>query len=152
MFNKIKYLCCGSLIVLAQLAHAQPAGGGNYPERPIRMIAAQSAGSSLDTLLRIFAQKMTEVMGQQIVVDNRGGAGGTIGVELAARSPTDGYTLLAGASSSMIVSSFTYKKLPFDTLRKRRFNQFLRNVEAQCAFFVHGMRNRPIFSLVTSIF
>lgn len=78
MFNKIKYLCCGNGVALTPLVHAQPTGGGNYPERPIRMIAAQSAGSSLDTLLRIFAQKMTDVMGQQIVVDNRGGGGGKV--------------------------------------------------------------------------
>jgi tripartite-type tricarboxylate transporter receptor subunit TctC len=101
-----------------------------YPQRPIRMIAAQSAGSSLDTILRIFAAKMSDLLGQQIVIDNRGGAGGTIGVELAARSPVDGYTLLAGASSSMIVSSFTYKKLPFDTLKDFAPVSLFANVEA----------------------
>ncbi len=135
MFNKIIYLnthSLGAVVALwavAPCTHAQPAGGA-YPERPIRMIAAQSAGSSLDTILRIFAQKMTDVLGQQIVVDNRGGAGGTIGVELAARSPADGYTLLAGASSSMIVSSYTYKKLPFDTLKDFAPISLFANVEA----------------------
>ena len=94
------------------------------------MIAAQSAGSSLDTILRIFAAKMSEVLGQQLVIDNRGGAGGTIGVELAARAPADGYTLLGGASSSMIVSSFTYKKLPFDTLKDFAPISLFANVEA----------------------
>ncbi len=103
---------------------------GAYPQRPIRMIAAQSAGSSLDTILRIFAAKMSDLIGQQFVIDNRGGAGGTIGVELAARSPADGYTLLAGASSSMIVSSFTYKKLPFDTLKDFAPISLFANVEA----------------------
>ena len=138
MFNKIKYLRIRPFVSFtafaawsgtAPLAQAQPTGG-TYPERPIRMIAAQSAGSSLDTLLRIFAQKLTDAIGQQIVVDNRGGAGGTIGVELAARSPTDGYTLLAGASSSMIVSSYTYKKLPFDTLKDFTPISLFANVEA----------------------
>ncbi|MBM3344453.1 MAG: tripartite tricarboxylate transporter substrate binding protein [Betaproteobacteria bacterium] len=101
-----------------------------YPQRPIRMIAAQSPGSSLDTILRIFAAKMSELIGQPIVIDNRGGAGGTLGVELAARAPTDGYTLLIGASSSMIVSSYTYKKLPFDTLKDFAPISLFANVEA----------------------
>src|SRR6476620_13497 len=76
----------------------------SYPSRPIRVIAAQSAGSSLDTIARIVTPKISELLAQQLVIDNRGGAGGTIGVELAARSAPDGYTMLIGASSSMIVS------------------------------------------------
>lgn len=116
-----------AVVLWANSAVAQPVP---YPQRPIRMIAAQSAGSSLDTILRIFAAKMSDILGQQIVIDNRGGAGGTIGVELAARSPADGYTLLAGASSSMIVSSYTYKKLPFDTLKDFAPISLFANVEA----------------------
>ena len=85
-----------------------------YPDKPIRVIAAQSAGSSLDTIARIVTNRMAEHLGQQIVIDNRGGAGGIIGVELGARATPDGYTLLVGAPSSMIVSNFTYRKLPFD--------------------------------------
>ena len=128
--NKLLFTASATLASFACGAQAQPAATTAYPERPIRMIAAQSSGSSLDTLLRIFAQKMTETLGQQIVIDNRGGAGGTIGVELAARSSADGYTLLAGASSSMIVSSFTYKKLPFDTLKDFAPISLFANVEA----------------------
>ncbi len=133
MFNKINYLLILSLLMSAAAALAQstPAPtAAAYPQRPVRMIAAQSAGSSLDTILRIFAAKMSESLGQQVVVDNRGGAGGTLGVELAARSPADGYTLLAGASSSMIVSSYTYKKLPFDTLKDFAPISLFANVEA----------------------
>ena len=81
------------------------------------MIAAQSAGSSLDTLVRIITPKWSELIGQPLVIDNRGGAGGTIGIELVARAAPDGYTVLVGASSSMIVSRFTYKSLPFDVLK-----------------------------------
>ncbi len=127
MLQKFKGLAIAAPLLAACGAHAQVAA---YPQRPIRMIAAQSAGSSLDTILRIFAAKMSDQLGQQIVVDNRGGAGGTVGVELAARSPADGYTLLAGASSSMIVSSFTYKKLPFDTLKDFAPVSLFANVEA----------------------
>ena len=125
---KINVLACSAAaLAWSSGVAAQPTP---YPQRPIRMIAAQSAGSSLDTLLRIFAAKMSEILGQQIVIDNRGGAGGIIGVELAARAPADGYTLLAGASSSMIVSSFTYKKLPFDTLKDFAPISLFANVEA----------------------
>lgn len=125
MLREIKGLAPAGALLAASVAMAQP-----YPQRPVRMIAAQSAGSSLDTILRIFAAKMADALGQQIVIDNRGGAGGTIGVELAARAPADGYTLLAGASSSMIVSSFTYKKLPFDTLKDFAPISLFANVEA----------------------
>ena len=131
---KINVLACSAAALAWSSGVAAQSGqnsqNSQYPQRPIRMIAAQSAGSSLDTLLRIFAAKMSEILGQQIVIDNRGGAGGTIGVELAARAPADGYTLLAGASSSMIVSSFTYKKLPFDTLKDFAPISLFANVEA----------------------
>lgn len=103
------------LLVLSMLSPAAlPAQA--YPERPIRVIAAQSAGSSLDTIARIVTPKLSEAFGQQLVIDNRGGAGGTIGLEIGARATPDGYTMIIGASSSMIVSTFTYRKLAFDTL------------------------------------
>lgn len=100
------------LLTAAGIALAQP-----YPARPIRVIVAQSAGSSLDTVLRIVTPKMTQTLGQQLVVDNRGGAAGIIGVEIAARAAPDGYTLLVGGASSMSVPRFTLKKLAFDTLK-----------------------------------
>ena len=105
----IAAFCAGSVYAAQSPTEA-------YPNRPIRLVAAQSAGSSLDTLVRIVAPKLSELLGQQLVIDNRGGAGGTIGIELAARAAPDGYTVLIGASSSMIVSRFTYRSLPFDAL------------------------------------
>jgi tripartite-type tricarboxylate transporter receptor subunit TctC len=131
MLQKLTGVTLAVLAIATASAQTRAADAGPaYPQRPIRMIAAQSAGSSLDTILRIFTLKMTDLFGQQIVIDNRGGAGGTIGVELAARAPADGYTLLAGASSSMIVSTFTYKKLPFDTLKDFAPVSLFANVEA----------------------
>ena len=121
MFNKIIYLnthSLGAVVALwavAPCTHAQPAGGA-YPERPIRMIAAQSAGSSLDTILRIFAQKMTDVLGQQIVVDNRGGGSGIIATELVVNAQPDGYTLLLSPTAHAINPSLI-AKLPYDTQR-----------------------------------
>ncbi len=102
---------------MALLCAAGVASAQTYPDKPIRVIAAQSAGSSLDTIARIVTNKMSDLLGQQLVIDNRGGAGGIIGVELAARATPDGYTLLVGASSSMIISIFTYRKLAFDAAK-----------------------------------
>ncbi|HWI15065.1 MAG TPA: tripartite tricarboxylate transporter substrate binding protein [Burkholderiales bacterium] len=96
------------------LAAASAVAADSYPNRPVRVIAAQSAGSSLDTIARIVMPKVGDALNQQFVIDNRGGAGGTIGVELAARAAPDGYTVLLGASSSMIISRYTYKNLAFD--------------------------------------
>lgn len=106
---------CAVLLGLGAIAqtHAQT-HAQTYPVRPVRVIVAQSAGSALDTIGRIVTNKLTEVTGQQFVVDNRGGAAGTIGAELAARATPDGYTILLGASSSLIVSRYTYRKLGFD--------------------------------------
>ncbi len=108
-------------VVIVGLLLLLPATGmvlaQQYPVRPIRVIVAQSAGSSLDTILRVVAPKMTETLGQQLVIDNRGGAAGIIGVELAARAAPDGYTLLVGGASAMSVPKFTLKKLAFDTLK-----------------------------------
>lgn len=103
-----------TLCSVVEVAHAQTQ---SYPSRPVRLLAAQSAGSSLDTIVRIVTPKASEILGQQLVIDNRGGAGGTIGVELAARSAPDGYTTLVAGSSAMIVSRFTYKSLAFDVLK-----------------------------------
>lgn len=101
-----------SIALLSQEAQAQ-----NYPNRPVRVLVAQSAGSSLDTIGRIVISKLSETMGQQFVADNRGGAAGTIACELAARATPDGYTLLLGSSSSMVVTRYTYRKLGFDAFK-----------------------------------
>ncbi len=107
----------------------------SYPSRPVRVIAAQSAGSSLDTIARIVIARLSEEAGQQFVIDNRGGAAGTIGLELGARATPDGYTIIVGASSSMIVSTFTYRKLAFDTLKD--FDPISMTVNAVGLLVVH---------------
>lgn len=102
------------LVLLGWLIGAGDASGQGYPERPVRVILPQQPGSSVDTITRIVAAKMSEMLGQQFVVDNRGGAGGMIGAQIGARATPDGYTLISGAASSLIITSFTYKKLGFD--------------------------------------
>lgn len=103
-----------SATLLMSLADA---GAQTYPARPIRLILPQSPGASQDVITRIVANKMSELLGQQVVIDNRAGAGGVIALELGAHAIPDGYTLVGGASSSFIVTKFTYHKLPFDSLK-----------------------------------
>jgi tripartite-type tricarboxylate transporter receptor subunit TctC len=105
------------IAVFAANLPAMPACAESYPARPIRLITPQSAGASMDILVRILAPRLTEQLGQAVVVDNRGGAGGVIGVETAARAAPDGYTLVVGAAASMLIARFTNRDLPYDPLR-----------------------------------
>ncbi|HKU69751.1 MAG TPA: tripartite tricarboxylate transporter substrate binding protein [Burkholderiales bacterium] len=93
------------------LVHAQ-----TYPSKPIRMIVPFAPGGPNDIIGRIVGQKLTEAWGQPIVVENRGGAGGTIGVDAGLKSPPDGYTLIVGGSSNLAVAPSLYSKLPYDPL------------------------------------
>jgi len=97
-------------------AAAAPAAQG-YPERPIRIIAQFQPGTSTDILARVVAQKLTESSGQQVIVDNRPGAGAIIGTELGARAAPDGYTLTMGVSSAFGINPSLYAKLPYDAIR-----------------------------------
>jgi len=92
------------------------ASGQQYPSRPIRAIVVFPPGGPTDTVARIFGQKLTEAWGQQVVVDNRPGAGGNIGMGIAARAAGDGYTLLF-VSSSLMVNPSLYKKIPYDVYK-----------------------------------
>jgi|SRR5581483_6942677 len=87
-----------------------------YPTHPLRMIVPYAAGGGTDIVGRILAQKLSESLGQQVIVDNRGGAGGTIGTAVAAKAAPDGYTLLLVPTSHVINPSI-YPKLPYDTAK-----------------------------------
>ncbi|MBW8905046.1 MAG: tripartite tricarboxylate transporter substrate binding protein, partial [Betaproteobacteria bacterium] len=101
-------------LVLALIANI--AGAQDYPSKPIRLILPQSPGSATDVLARLIAPRMSEALGQPLLIDNRAGAGGIVGAETAAKSPPDGYTVLVGASAWITVSPHTYKKLNYDPL------------------------------------
>ncbi len=90
--------------------------GAGYPNRPLRFIVPYAAGGNGDIVSRIIAQKLIAQIGQQIVIDNRGGAGGNIGAELAARAAPDGYTLMLGTNTHVINMSL-FAKLPYDIQR-----------------------------------
>ncbi|MCE7526829.1 tripartite tricarboxylate transporter substrate binding protein [Polynucleobacter sp. IMCC 30228] len=89
----------------------------DYPNKPIRLIIGFPPGGSTDIVGRIVAQKLGERLGQTIVVENRAGAGGTIGAELAAKAAPDGYTLTIGTTSTHAVAAGAYSKLPYDPVK-----------------------------------
>lgn len=85
--------------------------GTDYPNKPIRFVISQTPGSSIDTISRVVAAKMGELLGQQLVVDNRTGAGGTIGGAIVAHAEPDGYTLFGAATASQVIGPQIYKKV-----------------------------------------
>jgi tripartite-type tricarboxylate transporter receptor subunit TctC len=106
MFRSL-FIACG--IAIATTAPAQ-----DFPNRPVRMISPNPPSGANDTIGRIVAARLGEVLGQQVVVDNRGGAGGTLGAEIAAQANPDGYTLLAGSVSTHSFSPALKAKLNYD--------------------------------------
>ena len=88
-----------------------------YPSKPIRLVVPFPPGGSLDVVARAIGQKLTEVWGQPVVIDNRPGAGGNIGADLVAKSAPDGYTILEGALSTHAVNVSLYSKLPYDPVK-----------------------------------
>ena len=109
-------LSSSCLIVIALAvndAKAQSVGQA-YPAKPIRVIVPFAAAGPNDLLARLVGQKLTEAMGQPVVIENRGGAGGTVGMEFLSKLPADGYALGMGGSSNLAVAVTLYQKLPYD--------------------------------------
>ena len=107
---------CAWLVGVPQLAAAQPDLAKDYPNKPVRFIAPFAPGAGTDTTARTIAQKLSEKWGQQVVVDNRTGAAGAIGVEITAKAQPDGYTICL-ISASHSVNSATNSRLPYDLTR-----------------------------------
>jgi len=93
------------------------APGADYPTRSIRMIVPFAAGGATDILARIVGQRLTELWGQTVVIDNRAGAGGTVGAAIAARANADGYTLVMGTNGSHAIGPSLYSKLTYDAIK-----------------------------------
>ena len=108
----LKQLVAATLAAAAMSAAAQ-----DYPVKPIRMIVPFAPGGPNDVLGRIVAQKVGEQVGQQVVIDNRSGAGGSTGTAIAASAPPDGYTLLFSGTSSLAINPSLFSRLPYDALR-----------------------------------
>jgi len=108
-------LLCSAL--LAALPVAALAQGAAYPTKPVRLIVAFPPGGSTDIIARLVGQKLSERLGHQVIIDNRGGAGGTIGTEIAARATADGYTLTMGTTSTHVIAPAAYPNVKYDPIK-----------------------------------
>lgn len=109
------------LMIAAAVVAATLAGGVSaavpYPSKPVRFVVPFAPGGSTDLLARFLAQHLAAPLGQTVVVDNRAGAGGVVGAEIAARAPADGYTIMLGSAGPLTINPNIRDKVPYDTLR-----------------------------------
>src|SRR5882672_3812173 len=109
---------CTALLTSAVVAFSLSAAAQeNYPGKPIRIVVGYSAGGGNDIIVRVMAPRMSEALGQPVIVDNKPGAQSIIAAEFVAKSAPDGYTLLMGPSGPMTINPATYSKLPYSPLR-----------------------------------
>ena len=114
MRELVRAIACLSLIAAASGVLAQAAIAQTYPTRPVRILAGFPPGGGTDITARILVVKLSEYWGQQVIVENRAGASGTIAADLVAKSAPDGYTLLMGLPNSNVVAQQAFPKLPYD--------------------------------------
>ncbi len=100
---------CAALLLALPVAQAQ-----DYPNRPITLVVPYAAGGGNDAMARIVAEKMSKTLGQQIVIENRGGAGGTIATRAVARAAPDGYTLVLGGTGTLAINPTLYANVGYD--------------------------------------
>jgi len=103
-----------SALIAAMLAITSTAFAADFPQKPIRFIVPYTPGGTTDLVARTVGQKMSEKLGQPVLIDNRGGAGGNIGMDAVAKAPADGYTIGFGAISTNALNPHVYKSMPFD--------------------------------------
>jgi tripartite-type tricarboxylate transporter receptor subunit TctC len=113
-FSNEHWIRAACALVIASVA---PAVAQEYPTKPLRFIAPNLPGGPTDILARLIGQKLTESMGQPVIVENRAGAGGNIGTEIAAKAPPDGYTLITGNNATFGANVSLYKRLGFDPIK-----------------------------------
>ena len=109
----IQLFVAGAFAAVTGMANAQPA----YPVKPLRLVVPFAPGGSTDTIARLIGQKLDEALGQQVIIDNRPGAGGNLGVDYVAKSVPDGYTLIFGHVGTFGFGPSLYAKLPYDLIR-----------------------------------
>jgi len=114
--RRLVLACSTAMLGLAAVASTATVVAQSYPVKPVRMIVPFAPGGNTDIIGRVFAPKFGEALGQQVIIDNRGGAGSTIGTELAAKSPPDGYVLLM-VSAAHTINPAMAKKLPYDSIK-----------------------------------
>lgn len=108
--------CLGALAIFAVAGHAHGAAADPFPVKPIRLIVPVPPGGGADFVARAYAMRLSEAFGQQVVVDNRGGAAGIIAMEAAAKAAPDGYTLIQTNISTLSINPYLYSKLPYDAV------------------------------------
>ncbi len=116
MITRVSWRAPAALVVALSCFPGQQTSAQSYPTRPVRMVVPFPAGGSTDIMARLTAQKMTEALGQQVIVDNRGGAGGIIGTDMVAKAQPDGYTLLMSSSITHTAGPSLSKKTPYNVL------------------------------------
>jgi tripartite-type tricarboxylate transporter receptor subunit TctC len=115
--NSLSRMIAGIALTTIALHGVTAAAQDSYPSRPIRLVVPFPPGGGTDTISRVVANKLTETLKWTIVVDNRPGAGGNIGVDMAAKAPADGYTIVMGQTSNLAVNPTLYAKLPYDPVK-----------------------------------
>ena len=113
--GRVFILICGAFV--ATVFPGPGARAADWPERPVRMLVGFAPGGGTDATARAIAPKLTELLGQQIIIDNRPGATGNIATDIAAKSNPDGYTILMGTIAALAINPALYEKLPFDPIK-----------------------------------
>ncbi|HEX4556764.1 MAG TPA: tripartite tricarboxylate transporter substrate-binding protein [Xanthobacteraceae bacterium] len=108
------FLIRGALALLPLLLATGGADAQSWPAKPIRFIVTQAAGGTPDIICRLLGDRLSRVLGQQVVVENRPGAGNTIGMQMAARAAPDGYTFVFATAAALVTNPYTFKSLPYD--------------------------------------
>lgn len=108
---------CVAAAVIVLGASGSLASAQDYPNKPVRFVMPYAVGGAAELFARTIAQKLTEILGKQVIVDARPGANGIIGTEIAAKSPADGYTLYMGNTGPLVINPSLYQKLPYDSVR-----------------------------------
>ena len=104
-------------VLLSCAAAAQPVAAQTYPSKPVRIVAPFAPGSTIDIIGRLIAPKLSEALGQPVLVENRPGAGGMVGMDMVAKAAPDGYTMVIGALGPLAMNPVLYPKTPFDPVR-----------------------------------
>jgi tripartite-type tricarboxylate transporter receptor subunit TctC len=108
-----RFLCA----IVAACAFVAPAAAQTYPNKPVKLVVGFAPGGPADVMARLIGQRMTAILGQPVVIDNRAGAGGTIGARAVAESEPDGHTLLLGNTSTLVISPLIYKNVNYDHVK-----------------------------------
>jgi len=117
MLSLSRALTLALSLVASSAALAQAGSPAEFPKQPVRMVVTFPPGGSADAVVRMLVPRLNEKLGQQVVVDNRPGAGGNIGLAIVAKAPADGYTLGVGAAGALAANSSLYAQMPFDPLK-----------------------------------